>query len=128
MGDMNAATDSKELLEFASSLGLTAPTEGLASYPSWQPQRAIDHIFISERIIASKAAVLDVPHSDHCPVELVLKLPPDIILDYATRPVIDNTGGIAVDESRTPGTKHVRSAPVSRSRKIRTGVAGGSYR
>jgi endonuclease/exonuclease/phosphatase family metal-dependent hydrolase len=88
MGDMNAATDSKELLEFASSLGLTAPTEGLASYPSWQPQRAIDHIFISERIIASKAAVLDVPHSDHCPVELVLKLPPDIILDYATRPVI----------------------------------------
>ena len=88
MGDLNTRTRSKELAAFMSELGLKAPTEGLASYPSWQPQRAIDHILVSERLDTSDARVLDVPHSDHCPVQVDVRLPPPFRLQPASRTVV----------------------------------------
>jgi endonuclease/exonuclease/phosphatase family metal-dependent hydrolase len=88
MGDMNTPADSKEIIEFSNSLDLKAPTMGLATYPSWQPQRAIDHILVSAHLHTRSAAVLAVPHSDHCPVELTLSLPAGVRLVQATRPVV----------------------------------------
>ena len=71
-----------------SSLGLAAPTSQLASYPSWQPQRSIDHILLSRSISVASAQVLDVGYSDHCPVEVELQLPGDVTLRPALRPVV----------------------------------------
>lgn len=88
MGDLNAPAESREIAAFCTTLGLKAPTSRLASYPSWQPQRSIDHILVSESISAASAHVLDVGYSDHCPVEVELQLPGDVILRPALRPVV----------------------------------------
>ncbi len=88
MGDLNTQVNSAPLLEFRQVLGLVAPTAGLASYPSWQPQRAIDHILVSHGLVTSEAEVLDVTYSDHCPVALEVELPEGMNLQPATRSVI----------------------------------------
>ncbi len=88
MGDLNTPADSPGLLEFRQALGLVAPTVGLASFPSWQPQRAIDHILVSHSLVCRKSEVLDVTYSDHCPVVLEVELPPGLELLPATRSVI----------------------------------------
>lgn len=88
MGDLNTQVDTPQILEFRDALNLLAPTRGLASFPSWQPQRAIDHILISRHLGSVEAGVLEVTNSDHCPVTLEIELPPEIRLQRATRPVI----------------------------------------
>lgn len=88
MGDLNAQTESREIAAFCDTLGLSTPTHSLPSYPSWQPQRAIDHILVSPSMTAAAARVVDVNYSDHCPVEIELQLPPGLELRRALRPVI----------------------------------------
>jgi endonuclease/exonuclease/phosphatase family metal-dependent hydrolase len=69
-------------------LNLSTPTDGLPSYPSWQPQRAIDHILLAKPLLSSNARVVEVAYSDHCPVELEVQLPPGLRLRQAVRPVV----------------------------------------
>jgi endonuclease/exonuclease/phosphatase family metal-dependent hydrolase len=88
MGDFNAPLNTPPLIEFRQALGLSAPTEGLATYPSWQPQRAIDHILVSETLKTSAAEVMDVNFSDHCPVAIDIELPEESQLTPATQPVV----------------------------------------
>ncbi len=88
MGDLNTQVDNPSIVEFRDALNLIAPTRGLASFPSWQPQRAIDHILVSRHLGGGEADVLDISYSDHCPVKLEIKLPPEIRLLPATRQVI----------------------------------------
>ena len=59
----------------------------MASYPSWQPQRAIDHILVSESLTVGAAEVFDLTFSDHCPVALEISLPGELQLP-AARPVV----------------------------------------
>ena len=88
MGDLNTQVSSGELEQFCEHLELSAPTSGLASYPSWQPQRAIDHILLGQSMSKRSARVVDVSYSDHCPVELELELPASLRLRPAMRPVV----------------------------------------
>jgi len=88
MGDLNAPVSSRELRDFCERLDLSTPTRELASYPSWQPQRAIDHILVSRSLPLGKARVVEVSYSDHCPVELELQLPSKLSLQPAMRPVL----------------------------------------
>ena len=88
MGDLNTQVDNPPIVEFRDALNLIAPTRGLASFPSWQPQRAIDHILVSRHFGGGEADVLEISYSDHCPVTLEIKLPPEIRLLPATRQVI----------------------------------------
>ena len=88
MGDLNTQVDTPQILEFRDALNLLAPTRGLASFPSWQPQRAIDHIMISRHLGSVEAGVLEVSNSDHCPVTLDIELPPEMRLQPATRAII----------------------------------------
>ena len=83
MGDFNTSLDTPALIQFRDALGLVAPTEGMATYPSWQPQRAIDHIMVSETLDAKAAEVVDVNFSDHCPVALEIRLPRETHLEPA---------------------------------------------
>lgn len=85
MGDLNTQADAAPVLEFRETLALQAPTRGLATYPSWQPQRAIDHILVSERLAAAGARVIDVTYSDHCPVAVEIQLPDRLQLVEAKR-------------------------------------------
>jgi len=88
IGDFNTQVDSPHVREFRDTLALAAPTRGLMTYPSWQPQRGIDHILISRSLGSAEARVLDVAYSDHCPVALELELPVEIRLQQATRPIV----------------------------------------
>ncbi|MEJ8569525.1 endonuclease/exonuclease/phosphatase family protein [Elongatibacter sediminis] len=98
MGDLNAQTHSREISAFCAALYLEAPTRSLASYPSWQPQRAIDHILLSRSLPSASAAVLDVDYSDHCPVEVEVALPADVRLRPALRPVVSVRARAGGDE------------------------------
>jgi len=89
MGDFNTQADTGPVSEFLRTLALRAPTRGLPTYPSWQPQRAIDHILVSENITVGPARVLDVAYSDHCPVALEIEVPPGLRLTEPQQPVFN---------------------------------------
>ena len=93
MGDFNAEVSSPEIREFCELLDLCAPTGGMASYPSWQPQRSIDHILVSNELSTREACVIDVPMSDHCPVALSLDLPADLELPPAVATTVATSQG-----------------------------------
>jgi len=96
MGDFNTQADAGPVNEFLETLALRAPTRGLPTYPSWQPQRAIDHILVSEKLRVGEAEVLDVTYSDHCPVALEIEVPTGLELVEPQRPVL------SVEVGRTP--------------------------
>ncbi len=74
MGDMN--TQGHELLHNSplSTLNLRAP-QAAATFPSWKPQRCLDHILISSELEIANMAVLPIPISDHLPVAMDIILP-----------------------------------------------------
>ena len=80
MGDMNAAPDSREMVEFADSAGLVIPQRDLLTFPSWQPQRAIDHILVSPDMKIESLDVVPVTFSDHMPLAMTLRLPQGVDL------------------------------------------------
>lgn len=49
--------------------------EALHTYPSWKPQRQIDHILVSEGLTVLRAAAVEALLSDHRPLEVELELP-----------------------------------------------------
>lgn len=75
MGDLNTGPDSRELREFQRLSGLTLPGVRPATFPSWQPRRAIDHILVSRSIEVLDYRALDSRISDHLPIAVELRLP-----------------------------------------------------
>ncbi len=74
MGDMN--THAIDLLENSPlrDLGLLAP-QVEATFPSWQPQRCLDHILLSSALTLERVQVVAQPISDHLPVAVEIRLP-----------------------------------------------------
>jgi endonuclease/exonuclease/phosphatase family metal-dependent hydrolase len=74
MGDMN--THARDLLLHSPlrDLGLLAP-QIEATFPSWRPQRCLDHILLSPGLELERVAVLAQPISDHLPVAVEIRLP-----------------------------------------------------
>ncbi|TBU99345.1 endonuclease/exonuclease/phosphatase family protein [Stutzerimonas kirkiae] len=74
MGDMN--THARDLLEHSPlrDLGLLAPQVN-ATFPSWRPQRCLDHILLSPSLTLERVDVLPQPISDHLPVAVEIRLP-----------------------------------------------------
>lgn len=87
MGDMN--THASELLERSPlrDLGLVAP-QSRATYPSWSPQRCIDHILLSPTLPLERMQVLDAPISDHLPVAVQIGLPAALRRSAASSPTL----------------------------------------
>jgi len=80
LGDMNTGPESRELREFAEHAGLRLPTSRPATFPSWQPQRAIDHILASPSLEIRRYWAPDSPLSDHLPLGAEVLLPEEINL------------------------------------------------
>ncbi|MBT9239110.1 endonuclease/exonuclease/phosphatase family protein [Pseudomonas inefficax] len=85
MGDMN--THATDLLEHSPlrDLGLVAP-QVEATFPSWRPQRCLDHILLSPSLTLERVEVLAQPISDHLPVAVEIRLPDALTVD--TLPVL----------------------------------------
>ncbi len=80
MGDMN--THANDLLENSPlrDLGLLAP-QVEATFPSWRPQRCLDHILLSPSLTLERVDVLALPISDHLPVAVEIRLPDSLRAD-----------------------------------------------
>ncbi len=87
MGDFNANVDSIKLKGFCEALELSAPTRDLLSFPSWKPQRALDHILVSSNLRTRTIEVIDVGYSDHLPVGVEIDLPEGLQLRRAAPPM-----------------------------------------
>lgn len=75
MGDLNCSSESDNLTVFMQKNGLKDATCGAPTYPSWQPVRKIDHVFVSEELQVENPQVIDFPLSDHLPVGVDVVLP-----------------------------------------------------
>jgi endonuclease/exonuclease/phosphatase family metal-dependent hydrolase len=77
MGDLNCTAD--QLIDTPlRDTHLRAVTGNLNTFPSWKPDRALDHILLSPGLKIRSTQVLDCTLSDHCPVSLEIELPKDI--------------------------------------------------
>lgn len=74
MGDLNTQADELLYRSPLRSLNLQAP-QLAATFPSWKPQRCLDHILLSDNLQIAHSSVLDLPLSDHLPVATELILP-----------------------------------------------------
>lgn len=80
MGDFNSGPGSREVLSFCAQAGLVQPEEPIFTFPSWQPQRAIDHILVSPTMRISELSALPVTFSDHQPLSMVVELNGEVAL------------------------------------------------
>ena len=78
MGDLNLSADMLRHSPLA-RLGLQDITEPLLTYPSWRPDRHIDHILVSPSLRIEHVEVLDCTLSDHRPVAMELRLPSEML-------------------------------------------------
>lgn len=76
MGDLNCPLRSRELAPLFRHTALVLPEESApATYPSWQPRRAIDHILTTQSIAIERLWTLPHPVSDHLPLAARVRLP-----------------------------------------------------
>ncbi|MDQ5909804.1 MAG: Endonuclease [Pseudomonadota bacterium] len=75
MGDLNCRSDSREMAVLLESVRLCEPAPGLLTFPSWRPDRQLDHILVSPSITVERVEVLDPVYSDHLPIAMEVRLP-----------------------------------------------------
>jgi endonuclease/exonuclease/phosphatase family metal-dependent hydrolase len=75
MGDLNCDPDSVELRVLFARTALAEPLETTPTFPSWRPQRAIDHILVSRGIAIERMWTLPDAFSDHLPLAAQIRLP-----------------------------------------------------
>jgi len=75
MGDMN--THAEKLLHDSplKASGLVALPGVSHTFPSWRPEKGLDHILVSRSLVIKRAGVVPFPVSDHLPIELDVRLP-----------------------------------------------------
>jgi endonuclease/exonuclease/phosphatase family metal-dependent hydrolase len=75
IGDLNTPIESPELRTLFKRTSLVPPSRPPATFPSWAPNRAIDHILGSSTIEVDELRTL--PHlvSDHLPIAATIRLP-----------------------------------------------------
>ena len=80
MGDMNCRSESPEIKALLKSTDLREPAHDLYTWPSWRPERNIDHILVSESLRVQRTQVLNHTFSDHLPIAMEVTLPRDMHL------------------------------------------------
>jgi len=75
MGDFNCGSDSREIAVIMDKTGMTPAARKMPTYPSWKPERDIDHFLVSKGIIIKKANVIDFALSDHLPMAIEAVIP-----------------------------------------------------
>ncbi len=78
MGDLNCQSDSKEMSVLLSSTRLCEPESGLHTFPSWRPNRQLDHILVSPSIRVEEVSVLTHTFSVHFPIAMKIVVPEQV--------------------------------------------------
>ncbi|HEX7340541.1 MAG TPA: endonuclease/exonuclease/phosphatase family protein [Rhodanobacteraceae bacterium] len=75
MGDLNTGADSPEMQRLFRRTRLTPPRQPMPTFPSWRPQRALDHILVSDGLRIERVWTLHTGGSDHLPLAAAIRLP-----------------------------------------------------
>jgi endonuclease/exonuclease/phosphatase family metal-dependent hydrolase len=75
MGDFNCVPDRPEMDLLYSRTHLRPPSFCVPTFPSWRPQRAIDHILVSERLEFADARAIPAAFSDHLALAMSIDVP-----------------------------------------------------
>lgn len=81
MGDFNCQAQSEEMALLHTHTRLCRPIDELPTFPSWRPQRNIDHILATPEIRIDTAQVLPHTVSDHLPIAVDITLPSHLAFD-----------------------------------------------
>ena len=75
MGDFNCTVDQPEMDVLFERTRLVRPAHRIATFPSWAPQRAIDHILLGDGLQPHACSALAAAASDHLALSLELDVP-----------------------------------------------------
>jgi len=75
MGDLNCEFDSLEMNWLLARTDLCPSPKTLCTFPSWRPQRHIDHILASASLCVRDVRAINLPISDHLPIAAEIELP-----------------------------------------------------
>jgi endonuclease/exonuclease/phosphatase family metal-dependent hydrolase len=75
MGDFNCTADTPEMQLLYQRTALQPPRSHVPTFPSWKPQRAIDHILVSAALEAAHAHAMPAANSDHLALALEIEVP-----------------------------------------------------
>jgi len=75
MGDLNCHSQSAEMDYLINRTMMSEPIHGVCTFPSWCPQRNIDHILVTPTLQVDHVKALNFSLSDHLPVEMQITLP-----------------------------------------------------
>jgi endonuclease/exonuclease/phosphatase family metal-dependent hydrolase len=60
---------------------LSPPVDDLPTFPSWRPNRNIDHVLVSPSIRINDVKVLQHTVSDHLPIAVDVTIPAEVVLE-----------------------------------------------
>lgn len=80
LGDLNTPIESVELRNLFARTSLQPPLVPPLTFPSWAPNRAIDHILASSAIRVEELRALPQLVSDHLPIAATIHLPEGFLL------------------------------------------------
>jgi endonuclease/exonuclease/phosphatase family metal-dependent hydrolase len=75
MGDFNCEPGSLEIRHLVSRSHLTDPAQVLETFPSWRPQKSLDHILVGADLEIDNVRILDCKVSDHLPIAMDVRIP-----------------------------------------------------
>jgi len=75
MGDMNAHAEQLLTRTPLKETDLVPLPETAHSFPSWRPEKALDHILVSPSLEIRRSEVVSYPVSDHLPIAMDVALP-----------------------------------------------------
>jgi len=75
MGDFNCVVDCPEMGNLFRKTRLQPPECAVHTFPSWKPQRAIDHILVSGSLRCEGLRAVPAAYSDHLALSLNLEVP-----------------------------------------------------
>lgn len=75
MGDFNTPARGNELDQLFARTSLQRPEQTPATFPSWRPTRALDHILVSHSLQVERLWALPHPVSDHLPIAASVRMP-----------------------------------------------------
>ncbi len=79
MGDFNCAPEAVEMQSLYRQTRLSPPGQALPTFPSWRPQRALDHILTSSEFRVVEQRTLPAARSDHLAMALTVSLPDTLV-------------------------------------------------
>ena len=75
MGDFNCVIDRPEMSQLFNRTNLSLPVENVLTFPSWKPQKGIDHILVSNTLSCANVRSMRAAYSDHLAIALDLEVP-----------------------------------------------------